>query len=268
MIEPALIVKRLVDDLLLPPGGPLLMTALGLLVLRRRRKLGLSLAWGGLLLGLVFSTRLGGYALANIVESAGYPALSQAQLQTHLRGSDPPKAVVLLAGGTIYDRRELPAPDLMSDRTLQRALHAVRLARWGELPILVSGASVYIGRTAEAQTIARVIRDDLRHPVKWVEDDSIDTGENATKSAKMLRAAGVERVVLVTDAAHMWRSVMLYQAAGLRVIPAPVAFSGWHGADLTLAWLPSPQGVNLSGRYAHELVGVLWFRLRQLFAPN
>ncbi len=261
MIEPALIVKRLVDNLVLPPGGPILLTIAGLMLASRRPRLGRGLAWAGVSLGLILSTRLGGYAIADWVEQASMPALSQATLRAELAGNDPPKAVVLLAGGTHYDLRELPAPDLMSDRTLQRALHAVRVSRWGELPILVSGGSVYVGRVAEAETIARIIREDFRHPVKWVEADSLDTTENATKSLKMLKAEGVQRVVLVTDSTHMWRSVLAYEGAGFRVIPAPMAFSGSRGADWSTVWLPSAQGLSISGRALHELVGVLWYRI-------
>lgn len=261
MIEPALIVKRLVDNLLLPPGGPLVMTMAGLILIARYPRIGKSIAWSGVILGLLLSTRLVAYGVAGLVEQASLPALSQSTLQTELAGPDPPKAIVLLAGGTHYDQRELPAPDLMSDRSLQRALHAIRVSRWGDLPILVSGASVYVGRIAEAQTIARIIREDFRHPVKWVEDDSIDTAENATKSARMLKAAGIGRIVLVTDATHMWRSVTMYENAGLKVIAAPMAFSGEHGADLSTAWLPSAQGIGISGRALHELLGLLWFRL-------
>ena len=263
MLEPALIVKRLVDSLILPPGGPIVLTIAGLLLVSRRPRLGHSLAWAGVLLGLLVSTRLGAYAIANMVENASLPALSQAALRTELAGSDPPKAIVLLAGGTYGDQRELPSFDLMSDRSLQRALHAVRVSRWGELPILVSGGSAYVGRLAEAETIARIIREDFRHPVKWVEADSLDTAENAKKSAKLLKAQGVLRVVLVTEAYHMWRSAQAFESAGLRVIPAPMAFSGSHGADLGTAWLPSAQALSLSWRSLHELVGVLWYRINR-----
>ena len=262
MIEPVLIVKRLVDNLVLPPGGPIVLTIAGLLLASRRPRLGRGLAWFGVVLALVLSTRLGGYAVASLVEHARFPAISEAGLRAELAGADPPKAVVLLSGGSHYDNRELPAPDLMSDRTLQRALHAVRISRWGDLPMLISGGSVYIGRVAEAETIARIIREDFRHPVKWVEADSLDTEENASRSAKMLLAEGVQRVVLVTDATHMWRSVMVYERAGLRVIPAPLAFSGSQGAEWSTAWLPSAQGMGISTRALHELMGVLWYQIK------
>ncbi len=79
----------------------------------------------------------------------------------------------------------------------------------------------------------------------------------------MLKAEGVLRVVLVTEAYHMWRSAQAFESAGLRVIPAPVAFSGSSGADLSTAWLPSAQGLSLSWRSLHELVGVLWYRINR-----
>ena len=88
MIEPALIVKRIVDNLLLPPGGPLVLTLVGLLLGSRRPRLGKSLAWSGVVLGLVLSTRLGAYGVAELVERASLPALSQAALKSALASSD------------------------------------------------------------------------------------------------------------------------------------------------------------------------------------
>ena len=56
---------------------------------------------------------------------------------------------------------------------------------------------------------------------RWVEDRSRDTFQNAQFSARMLKAAGVSRIILVTDAAHEWRAVHEFTSAGLAVVPAP-----------------------------------------------
>ena len=94
------------------------------------------------------------------------------------------------------------------------------------------------------------------------EGRSLDTRQNADFSAPMLREAGVGKVVLVTHAAHMHRSVEAFEHAGLAVIPAPTAFFGGPGKDDNL--LPKLPGINTAyagGYAAHEWVGILAYRL-------
>lgn len=265
MLEPALIVKRLVNDLLLPPGGPFVVALAGLWIGRWRPRLGKTLAIGSLIVGLFLCTPMGAFTLTHWLEAQAGPALTQPALEEALKGADPPMAIVLLSGGTGFDHRERPQPDTPRGITLQRTLHAVRLARWSDLPILVSGASVYTGRPAEAQTLSRVIRDDFGQPVRWIEDQSIDTLENAARSAQLLRAQRINHVVLVTDSLHMRRSVLALQAQGIRVLPAPMAFSGEQGADISTMWLPSMSGLSLSYRASHEWLGLAWQMLRSVF---
>lgn len=264
MIEPALLLKRLVDNLLLPPAGPLLLTAVGLLLWRRRPWMGRVLAWFGVVLGLALCTQQGGFFLAGLVEPAADSALTPERLRAHLAEPDPPRALIVLAGGTYVDRRDKPHADAPSLASLRRAVHAARVSRWGDLPILVSGASTVPGRVPEAQTIARVIRDDIGVPVRWIEDKSLDTIENAARSAEMLKAAGITRVVLVTDAMHMRRSLQLLEATGLAVIQAPVGFSGADGDQRGLTWLPSMRGLSVSYSAAHELTGLALLEIRRL----
>lgn len=264
MIEPALVVKRLVDNLLLPPAGPFLLIAIGLLLWRRRPWVGRVLAWLGVALGLALCTQQGGFFLAGLVEPAPDSALTRERLREYLSEPNPPRALIVLAGGTHLDSRDKPHADTPSSNSLRRAVHAARVSRWGDLPILVSGASTVPGRVPEAQTIARVIRDDIGVPVRWIEDKSLDTIENAGRSAEILKTAGITRVVLVTDAIHMRRSAQLLEASGLAVIPAPVGFSGAQGEQRGLSWLPSMRGLSVSYSAAHELAGLAWLRIRGL----
>ena len=55
---------------------------------------------------------------------------------------------------------------------------------------------------------------------------AMTTGENALMSAQDLKAEGLTRVALVTDAIHMPRSRQVFEAAGLEVIACPTAYAG------------------------------------------
>ncbi len=58
------------------------------------------------------------------------------------------------------------------------------------LPILVSGGSPYATRTSEAAQMKAVLEQDFRTEVKWAEEKSFDTFENARYARRLLAAAG------------------------------------------------------------------------------
>ena len=63
-------------------------------------------------------------------------------------------------------------------------------------PVLVTGGSVYGGET-EARLMREVLERELGVPVRWAESRSRTTHENAKYSAEMLRAEGIDRIVIV-----------------------------------------------------------------------
>ena len=112
----------------------------------------------------------------------------------------------------------------------------------------------------------QTLAEDFGVDVHWVEERSINTGENAGYSAAILKREGISHVVLVTHAAHMPRARRHFEGVGLRVTPAPTGFQRGLGLeDGWLAWLPG-QSSSYAGWYAtHEWVGLLQQRLVTLF---
>ena len=84
-------------------------------------------------------------------------------------------------------------------------------------------------------------------------------------SAKILTGARVHKILLVTHALHMPRAFRLFSDTGLEVIAAPTDFS----STVTLRWTdfwPSAEGRITSQSALHEIVGLAWYRLRQVLA--
>lgn len=264
MPETVVLLKKLVDFLVLPPGGPLLLILLGLLLIRRRPRTGARLAWFGIGLALLLSTRVCGYALSTLLETEDIVALDRRQVQAMMSGPQPPQAIVVLSGGARFHERDRPDPNRNSGETLTRLMHGVRISRWTGLPILVTGGAVYRGHVPEARTMASAIETVIGYPVKWVEDAALDTADNASYSARILRPAGIDRILLVTSAWHMKRSQMLFRETGLIVTPAPIGFTGSLGANWMTAMLPSTDGMSETARALHELMGLAWHRLKSL----
>lgn len=61
------------------------------------------------------------------------------------------------------------------------------------------------------------------------ENCSLTTEENALFTAAILKPQGIRRIILITDPAHMWRSLLVFQAQGFEVIPKPSPLPSYIG---------------------------------------
>lgn len=105
-----------------------------------------------------------------------------------------------------------------------------------------------------------------------IEDSSRNTYENATLSKPLTPDGGQGNWILVTSAIHMPRAVGVFRKAGWNVIPWPCNYltggePEWINEDVII------QRLYFLSRTAHEMVGMLYYRLRgwsdSLFpAPN
>ena len=245
--------KKITAVLILPPAGPLLLIGLGLLVARLRR-----LAWLGWLYALAVSLPLSVNWLAAPLETAP-PISLEALRQT--------QAIVILGAGT---RRHAPeyGQATVNRLALERLRYGARLARRSGLPILVSGGAPE-GDRPEAVMMRETLETDFGTPVRWIESASRDTRDNADASARLLRAAGIERIALVTHAAHMPRAQRAFEAAGLRVTPAPTGWLSNPDPDMLPGdFIPNAKSAHAGWFAVHEWVGGLAYRASQAWGEH
>ena len=199
---------------LLPPTSLIVLTLLGVLLLKRRRALGVLLIVGCQMLLLAAAMPVVANALVRTLEP---PPASIEQIKRA-------QAIVVLGGG-----RNLGSPEwggeTVNDYTLRRARYGARLARETGLPMYVSGGKPAGGELAEGTIMRELITREFNEPVKWVDAVSETTREQAVIVAQVLRPQQVSRVALVTDAVHMPRAQRAFELAGLAVISAPTGYS-------------------------------------------
>jgi uncharacterized SAM-binding protein YcdF (DUF218 family) len=109
--------------------------------------------------------------------------------------------------------------------------------------------------------MAESLLDDFGVTVRWQEGRSRTTWENAQLSAQVLLPQGIKRVVVVTQAAHMPRSVWSFEKAGFEVVPAPVGFLGGDNARPLGGWMPEFKSIWQSGQLMNEAVGQVGYSL-------
>jgi uncharacterized SAM-binding protein YcdF (DUF218 family) len=235
-----LYLKTILRQLLLPPAGPLLTTLAGLLLLRRRPRLARALIILGLGSLWLMSTPLISDAITMFAQH--YPPLDPRQ-------SLGAQAIVILGGGGHRDvAPEYGGRASADSELLEKLVYGAWLARQTGLPILITG------NDAETVAMHATLRRNFDIEPRWVDLDAYDTFQNARNAAALLRHDGVERIILVTRATHMFRSVHEFEATGLTVLPA--------ATDMRVrrplrAWdlLPSADALSRSYESAYELIG-------------
>ena len=95
----------------------------------------------------------------------------------------------------------------------------------GEGPIILSGGQVYSYSASEADVEYRLLKSCGVEESYLIKDSqSRNTAENAKYTKQICAQRNFGKVVLVTSAYHMPRSVMLFEREGVQVIPCPTDY--------------------------------------------
>jgi uncharacterized SAM-binding protein YcdF (DUF218 family) len=156
-----------------------------------------------------------------------------------------------------------------------RITRAASLYRDGKAPLIVAsgGAIDWLGsQTPEAEGM-RELLEFMEIPADAIvtESKARNTYENATLVREIADERGFNKILLVTSALHMPRSVAIFEKQGFEVIPAPADFqvtrSDDGGAQASMGarlyrLMPDAQHLALSTRALKEYLGSLVYRLR------
>ncbi|MEP6655974.1 MAG: YdcF family protein [Betaproteobacteria bacterium] len=240
-MTPPIWFKALLKGLLLPPVGLLLVALLGIGLSICRPRAGRVLGAVSLVALLALSMP----AIGDLLVAALTPPPPFAREDAVGAG-----AIVILGGGV---RREAPdyGSDTLATLTLERVRYGARVAKQTGLPVLVSGGHPE-GAESEAVLMQRALEEEFHVRVRWVEQLSGNTHENAVNSAQLLRAAGIGKIVLVAHSFDMKRAVAEFSAAGMTVVPAATNLPARGPSTLT-DWWPSMDGLQTSYFATYEI---------------
>lgn len=172
----------------------------------------------------------------------------------------PAQAIIVLGGGQYFHAPEY-ASDTVNEATLARLRYAAYLRQKTGKPVLVSGGSPQRSRHSEALVMKAVLENEFRTPVAWTESTSNNTLENARASRALLAPLGIDRVYVVTHAWHMLRAQRQFAEAGFDVVPASTHYVT-HFRLTLLDFLPRADALRRSSDFCHEVLGLLWYRIK------
>lgn len=252
----SVLLSAVASSLLLPPVSPLLLCLAGWLWRRRAPRTGAALVLLGVASLLVLSTRIGALCLIAPLENQYPPLASVGDAQ----------AIVILGSGRIDQAPEYGGLDDATPIGMKRLQYGAALHRQSGLPILVTGGSPDGSPQSEAELMARVLQRDFGVPVRWQERHADTTADNATLSAAMLKAEGIERVLVVTDSIHMPRAMRAFARTGLQARAAATLFLVPARARVT-DYLPGASHLQMASYALREWIGQAWYRLRTAVSP-
>lgn len=244
---------EVIKTLILPPAILIILLIVGLCCWKKRSLSFLIIVFATVIFYLL---SLSPVALTLAKYLQYYPALNDDTIaRSHAQ------AIVVLSGGRYaapeYDR------DVANEGELMRLEYAAYLYRKTHLPILVSGGYCGSKRSSEAQVMADVLQREFQVPVKWIENQSEDTWQNAKYSIAILKAHGLQKAFVVTTAVHIPRSVLAFQHFGFDVVAAPTRFFTLKNPKMNwMDLIPNGEALHCSKICLYEYFGLVWYKTR------
>jgi uncharacterized SAM-binding protein YcdF (DUF218 family) len=255
-----LFLSKLLPLLLYPLGVTIVLVLVGLwLIKRRRTKLASRLIIVGIWLLYISSTELVAQALTRSLED-----------QNRLGEIAPADAIVVLGGGTKTGQAPRPLPEV--SEAGDRVIYAAKLYKDGKAPkIILSGGRVtWKGEQGSESADMAILLDLFGIPRGAILEDptSLNTRQNALNVKQIVDQEGWRKLILVTSATHMPRSLAIFRRLGMDVVAAPTDFYTTdddrqvNAQGRLLSLLPDAEYLFLTSRSLKEYVGILVYRLR------
>jgi uncharacterized SAM-binding protein YcdF (DUF218 family) len=242
---------KLLQRLVLPPASILLLLLFGFLLVRSRRNLGrLFIATGFLLL----------YGLSISPVSSALIAPLERDFRPVNVNRVKADVIIVLGGGT-RDRSWLGLKPEPGEESLKRVVAAVKLYEALHIPVLLTGGTGDLAQSqpSDADAMARAAMD-LGVPEKdiRIENMSRNTLESARAVKDMIKG---NRIVLVTSAFHLKRSVALFKKQGFEVVPAPAGFRSGQRPFTFFSFIPNADNLSSSSIALAEHLSLGWYSM-------
>jgi uncharacterized SAM-binding protein YcdF (DUF218 family) len=242
---------------LYPLGLALTLSIAGLVVLRFQLKYGKYLIAAGVAVLYIVSTPIFSRLLIKTLETPYVTA-------SEFPGDCP--AIVVLGGGGMKLAPPMVYPEINSAG--DRILHAARLYKMGVAPRIITTGGAPVGAFqnyySEGEQNALLLREiGVDSLAIIIEKKARTTADHAPLIAAILDSMKLpKKIVLVTSASHMYRSVEVFRKAGYTVYPAATDFKGsGRLVESIMDFFPLVQALGDATYAVHEYYGILGYRV-------
>ena len=255
--------SKLIPLFIYPLGLSCISLAIALLFFKKRP----AVARGSIIFALVvllFSSN--SWVSLNLVKSLEWQYADQKELPSA-------EAIVVLGGATRSQFPPRRGVDLMEQG--DRIIYAAQLYLQKKAPIIIlSGGRIdWRGKGKSESSDMKDILTSLGIPSEAIleEPNSLNTYQNAVNVKKILESNNISKVLLVTSAIHMPRSIQIFQRQKINAIPAPTDFHVSEGElnetvstpkAAILNLLPMTKNIHMLTSAIKEYIGLFVYRLR------
>jgi len=249
--------KKILGNLLMPLPLLLSLILIGLfLITIKQKKSGLMLFVPSILILTLLSLPIVTGKLIDSTENKYTPFNALKHKKLHY---------ILVLGCQIKPNKNRPANSQLGACSLSRLVEGLRIARkYPQAKLIVSGYG-YDGTTSSELMKKTAYSLGLHNTRVLTNPRAKDTAQEAKLLAYRLVDS---KVALVTSAAHMGRSIDLFNQQGVDVIAAPTDFYALNEQPLWRQFMPSPEALLAITAHQHELIGTLWIKIRRLYDPE
>lgn len=185
-------------------------------------------------------------------------------------GNEKADVIVVLGGGT--DPQQYPRPMVEVNGAGDRMVYAAKLYKDGiaDKLILSGGTVEWQGETDTTPAKdMEILMSFMGVPesAMILQGDSANTAQDAEFSTSIIKENNWKRVVLVTSALHMPRSVDLFRRLGVEVIPAPTDYTitdqawkelfSWQWENVLINILPTGSSLKSTTSSMKEYIGMI-----------
>lgn len=199
------------------------------------------------------------------------------------------EAIIVLGGAT--KSASFPRPMVDLNEQGDRVVYAAKLYQDHKAPLIIAsggrikwggqqvtdklsgvGNSFRTQQQPESADIATLLTLMGVPPSAILQDStSLNTYENVVNVKKILNEKGIKRVLLVTSALHMPRSLLIFKKQGIDVIPAPTDFlvsqpeleqSDLSVETIMLNLIPDAGRLEGTTKALKEYIGMVIYRLK------
>ncbi len=169
--------------------------------------------------------------------------------------------IVVLGGGTIDQSPEEYGKGSLIPDAMKRALYGIYLAGIYNLPVIFSGGRLSDDQPeSEADIAVRIMNRYSSGKIKLIKEDlSRTTTENA-EYIKLKYNPG--RIILVTSAYHMKRSLYSFSRAGITCVAAPTDYKIDQSGFNATSFVPKTSELDDIYKGLKEYAGLIFYKLK------
>jgi len=248
-------ISKLVDYLFLPPGIFIILLILAYVFFRIKKTTAFQVL-------LVLSATLLYLASIEPVKNALLFPLENRYPPYNAESAVSGQYICVLGGGIIASSPEEGGRGSPSGGSLKRMIYGRRIAAKTELPVILAGGILFRNSRsmAEADVMKKFLLELGMDEIRLLtEDRSRNTWENAVFVKERYQP---DKIILVTSAFHMPRSVHAFSMQGFDCIPAPTDYLTNRGRYSIRSFLPNIGALKGVHTALKEYIGLFYYTLR------